>query len=79
MPRNVRNFWITADVDGRPTKIVGGPVKKDGGFDMTIQYREEGTIAHKTVDVSGRCLGDGTLKLWVTHDNKKLCEITSKR
>lgn len=30
MPRNVRNFWIDAQIDGR-TVLTGGPKGKGGG------------------------------------------------
>lgn len=37
--RNVRNFWIKANIDGRNTALEGGPPAKDGGFDLTITQR----------------------------------------
>lgn len=32
----VRNFWIEAEIDGRKTKLSGGPRSKDGGFILDI-------------------------------------------
>lgn len=38
----VRNWWIDVEIDGRKTRLNGGPVSKDGGFSMTIYQRVEG-------------------------------------
>ena len=43
MPRNVRNFWFVASVDGR-SGIASGPVSKDGGMSITIYQRHNGEI-----------------------------------
>ena len=37
-----RNFWIECDIDGRKTRLEGGPRRKDGGFELTIWQRSEG-------------------------------------
>ena len=44
MPRNVRNFWIEAEVDGRMHGFSGGPVSKGGGFRLTVQIRNKGSV-----------------------------------
>lgn len=44
MPRNVRNFWIEATIDGRPTRIAAGPRRKDGGFALSVLMRDQGGI-----------------------------------
>lgn len=44
MPRNVRNFWIEATIDGRGSKLEGGPRAKDGGFDLKIFQRDKGKV-----------------------------------
>ena len=43
MPRNVRNFWIDLEVDGR-TRVQTGPRTKDGGFASTIYMRDKGSV-----------------------------------
>jgi len=53
MPRNVRNFWIEASVDGRRSDINTGPRKSDGGFSCTIYVREEGSISDKYLRIGG--------------------------
>ena len=62
MPRNVRNYWIEADIDGRRNALAGGPVRKDGGFDLTIKMREHGWIKD-AVAITGRVDKDGNLVL----------------
>ena len=65
MPRNVRNFWVDAEIDGRRTYLSGGPQRKDGGFTLSVKVRDRGGIA-KALLVSGRVLSDGkTLRLSV--------------
>ena len=39
-----RNFWIEADIDGRKSRLTGGPQRADGGFTMVIKMRHEGGI-----------------------------------
>ncbi len=62
-PRNVRNFWISAVIDGLGSPVVGGPPQKDGGFELTIKQRHEGEIV-PALTVEGREV-DGELQLWV--------------
>lgn len=52
-PRNVRNFFIEAEVDGRKTKAATGPASKDGGFRMTIYIRKDGAISNEAVVIRG--------------------------
>ena len=44
MPRNVRNFWIEADVDGYKNRFGFGSKRKEGGFEMLINQRDKGQI-----------------------------------
>lgn len=37
-----RNFWISADIEGRKTKLEGGPRSKDGGFTLSIKQMVNG-------------------------------------
>ena len=62
MPRNVRNFWIELDVDGKKTRIATGPASKDGGFDLTVKMRNEGGIV-KALQVNGYACDNGVLVL----------------
>lgn len=62
MPRNVRNFWIELEVDGRETKVACGPARKDGGFYMTVKMRDGGEIT-KALFIEGKADDDGNLTL----------------
>lgn len=62
MPRNVRNFWITLNVDGRETAIETGPRAKDGGFRLTVKMRDQGGII-RPLEVAGQVTADGRLHL----------------
>lgn len=57
-PRNVRNFWIELDVDGRKERIATGPRSADGGFMLTIKMREKGTVKEALV-IEGVVRADG--------------------
>ena len=80
MPRNVRNFWIELSVDGRDSRVETGPVRKDGGFDMTIRIREGKSISDRLMRISGTADDEGKLMLQaVTNQNGQLLSIESKR
>ena len=40
----VRNFWCEALIDGRETKLCGGPRAKDGEMVIKLFQREQGKI-----------------------------------
>lgn len=65
MPRNVRNFWIEARIDGKKTPIATGPRRKDGGFSMTIYMRNEGGVETAVRVYGSARFGDGSLELSV--------------
>jgi hypothetical protein len=62
MPRNVRNFWIELEVDGKKEPVASGPRSKDGGFRLDILQRSKGTIT-RALSVSGRVDSTGRLVL----------------
>lgn len=62
--RNVRNFWIEADIDGASSKLAGGPRNREGGFELTIFMREDGE-AKTAMHVVGMVDTDGELVLKV--------------
>lgn len=62
MPRNVRNFWVTAHIDGRRTDLEGGPSSRDGGIRLTIKQRDRGGIV-TAAHIDGRADADGRLVL----------------
>lgn len=64
MPRNVRNFWIELQVEGRKTTVATGPVDKTGGISMRIYQRNKGGII-EALNIDGYAYEDGTLELKV--------------
>lgn len=40
----VRNFWVEGQIDGRQSKLAGGPARKDGGLNLSVFQREDGGI-----------------------------------
>lgn len=67
----VSNFWIDCDIDGRETKLEGGPAAKDGGFRLDLTVLDKGRIV-KGLVVEGEALGDNlTLRVW-GHKGKEL-------
>lgn len=73
----VRNFWIEADIDGRQTNAAGGPVRKDGGMDVTIYQRDDGAIK-TAVRIVCRAYGD-MLKTTVDVDEERVAEFIAER
>jgi hypothetical protein len=62
-PRRVRNFWLEAVIDGRRTKLKGGPMKT-GGFELLVFQKHRGQCG-PTLKLIGRDLGNGSLELTV--------------
>ena len=66
MPRSTRNFWVDVDIDGRQTRIEGGPRSANGGFSETVYMRGEGGTVETAVRITGEAFNDGELRLYVT-------------
>jgi hypothetical protein len=67
MPRNVRNFWITLDVDGKKERVATGPRSSGGGFELQILMRERGEISIAgRLSITGR-VREGQLFLNAVH------------
>ena len=49
----VRNFWLEARIDERKNPLYGGPRQRDGGFDLLITQRHQGTIQDAVTIVGG--------------------------
>ena len=63
MPRNVRNFWMEADIDGYASTLVGGPKNKMGGMNINLFARDNGCLK-KIANIS--CFADGMGNLKTT-------------
>lgn len=68
MPRNVRNFWVDLDVDGRANSVGTGPQSKDGGLALFLYIRDEGKVA-KALTVRCYPAGNGNLVMHVYDSN----------
>ncbi len=68
MPRNVRNFWIEAQVDGRKHDVATGPRRADGGIYLRVYIRDSGDVKH-ALTVTGDERG-GKLYLAATIDGE---------
>ena len=44
MAEPVYNFYLTASVDGRATRLEAGPRAKTGGFSATVRIRSNGSV-----------------------------------
>lgn len=72
--RNLRNFWVELEVDGRGP-IATGPVSSSGGFYARVKMRDHGDVTTAMV-VVGQVEPDGTLKLSVeTSDGQQLTVV----
>ena len=76
MPRNVRNFWIELNVDGR-TPIAAGPVARDGGFELTVKQRDKGGILY-ALTVRGYADDNGGLVLWAEPDGEAVSSSAAR-
>ena len=75
----VRNFWIEALIDGRKTKLSGGPRSKHGGFSLTVFQRSQGGITRALI-IDGFANEGGQLTLSVRNgdDTQKLRNTTER-
>ena len=79
MPRNVRNFWIDGQVDGRQSDVSGGPRAKDGGIRVDIKQRDNGSVTD-AVTIKGYADSEGNLSLRVyDKDDNLIFENKTKR
>jgi hypothetical protein len=62
MPKVVRNFWLSAEVDGRRCLVTGGPRGKDGGVTLRIYQRHRGEVK-EALRIECHVCHDGTLRL----------------
>ena len=79
MPRNVRNFWMDAHIDGRTTMLSGGPVRKDGGFELRVHQRDDGMVHRDVLTVWGTAADDGTLRLHIDLEGEEVATFTTHR
>ncbi len=74
-----RNFWVECNIDGRATKLEGGPRSKDGGFNLTIYQRDEGAIKEAITITGYKRTCDDVLMLRVVSSDGVIMEVETKR
>lgn len=60
----VRNFYVNGYVTGRETPITGGPRSLDGGMNLNLTIRENGSISNTVIKIN--CYRDSNNKNHVT-------------
>ena len=60
----IRNFFLSATIDGRQTRVTGGPASKTGGMEIKVYMRNEGEI---TIPLEIECYADeeGKLRMYL--------------
>ncbi|MBD0328575.1 MAG: hypothetical protein ICV64_00505 [Thermoleophilia bacterium] len=64
MPRHIPNFWVTTKIDGYSSVLTGGPQHIEGGFELTVQQRDDDGLV-PAVRVVGRASPEGEISLEV--------------
>jgi hypothetical protein len=54
----LRNFWLETEIDGRKTKLKGGPKGRTGSMRTNIYVRDQGASALACKIVCRECVGD---------------------
>lgn len=79
MPRNVRNFWIDGSIDGRNSKLSGGPQSKTGGFSLTVFQRDNGCVSRVLI-IDGFANDNSELTLSVRNgDDRQQFHLVTER
>ena len=76
---SVRNFWVEGHIDGRDSKIAGGPRAKTDGMTTFVYQRENGDI-RTAFKIVSNVNSSGKLITSVYNSNNDLVSIfTSER
>jgi hypothetical protein len=79
MPQNLRNFWVSGTVDGSNTGIRGtGPRSKDGGFELRIEQRRNGS-GFTALRVHGSVVGGQLVLTVYDHNGDTVHDIVTER
>ena len=78
MPRQVRNFWIEAEIDGQKTTLSGGPKSRTGGIEVFIKMRDKGRV-DTPITIRGFAHEDGRLALYVYGPDNQVIPVYKER
>ena len=67
----VRNFYVEADIDGRQTRLGGGPKAKDGEMTVHIHQRSKGNVVSDAIKI--RCTERNGKLLTEVFDSVGIC------
>jgi hypothetical protein len=74
----IRNFYVDGDIDGRSTRLTGGPKGAGGGMSIDFKQRHEGQILN-VFSVSSAAKAS-VLETWIEfHPSVKANEIGGVR
>lgn len=77
--KNVRNFWVDCDIDGRESTLSGGPRCKTDGMTVAIKQRNNGEV-ETVLTVSCFVNTDGDLETYVTDaQGNEITKVITKR
>ena len=74
----VRNFYLDAEIDGRSTRLTGGPQSKDGGFYLSVKQRSNNAVTTPLV-VEGEADENGELLLRIWYNGELITKHRTKR
>lgn len=74
----LRNFWVETQIDGRKTKLTGGPKNKTGGLRTKVYVRDRGQSVLACKIVCTECEGDLLVMLY-NKDGQLIHSNTTKR
>ncbi|HCJ37848.1 MAG TPA: hypothetical protein DHV37_05925 [Erysipelotrichaceae bacterium] len=76
----LRNFWLDGHIDGRESRICGGPRSKDGGMTLVLDQRDEGcSVEVLTIDCIYEYRTDEVVTYVKDGDGNVIKEIRTKR
>ena len=74
----LRNFWLETEIDGRKTKLKGGPRNKTGGMHTKVYVRDQGASVLACKIVCEECDGDLIVMIY-DKDGRLINTSTTKR
>lgn len=75
---NVRNFYVTADIEGRSTPLAGGPRNRNGNMLVTITQRSGGVVI-PAFTIESHTYGDALVSLVYDSMGNFVSEFKTRR